>query len=72
MFAAIAYNAFYMIEDAEEKPESNDIKKEVGQMSFTSFFNELVQNKMPILTKNNVSEFYFLLLLVAFYSGTNF
>lgn len=71
MFGAIAYSAFYMIEDAEEKPESNDIKKEVGQMSFTSFFKELVQNKMPILTKNNVSEFYFLLLLVAFYSGTN-
>nr|WP_321273925.1 hypothetical protein [uncultured Vibrio sp.] len=64
MYGAVAYNAYYMVKDAEENPETNSIKAKANQKPLKLIINEFVQNNMPMLTKSNGSEFYFLLLLV--------
>ncbi|ANQ26571.1 hypothetical protein OTK59_21420 [Vibrio natriegens] len=64
MYGAVAYNAYYMVKDAEENPETNSIKMKADQKPLAFLFNEFVQNNMPMLTKSNGSELYFLLLLV--------
>ncbi|WP_321284351.1 hypothetical protein [uncultured Vibrio sp.] len=64
MYGAVAYNAYYMVKDAEENPETNSIKMKANQKPLKLIINEFVQNNMPMLTKSNGSELYFLLLLM--------
>ncbi|MGP8305903.1 hypothetical protein [Vibrio sp. YIC-376] len=71
MYGAVAYNAYYMVKDAEENPETNNIKMKANQKSLKLIINEFVQNNIPMLTKSNGSEFYFLLLLVTSFTALN-
>ncbi|MDV6252862.1 hypothetical protein [Vibrio sp. EA2] len=64
MYGAIAYNAYYMVKDAEENPETNTIKAKANQKPLKLIINEFIQNKVPVLANSNSSDFYLLLLLL--------
>ncbi|HEC8348939.1 TPA: hypothetical protein RG646_RS21355 [Providencia rettgeri] len=69
MYGAVAYNAYYMVKDAEENPETNNIKAKATQKPLKFIINEFVQNNLPMLTNSHSSAFYLLLLLVTSFTA---
>lgn len=63
MYGAIAYNAYYMVKDAEEQKlegtEESAVKKEPLKLTLNKFINK----NFGLITKNFNSEFYLLLLI---------
>ncbi len=64
MYGAIAYNAYYMVKDAEERELEQQESAQIVREPLSVTLNKFAHKHFSLVTKNVTSEFCLLLLLM--------